>query len=83
VGFSPQPSEAERLIIGYQYALLRRTIPELSGTAVAGERTTLLLWFAVLFVGVAVGLVGLVMATAGKWARHWGDPRIHIAVQMT
>jgi len=44
VGFSPQPSEAERLIIGYQYALLRRTIPELSGTAVAGERTTLLLW---------------------------------------
>jgi hypothetical protein len=65
LGYSPQPNEAEMLIVGYQYAFLHRSFPELEGTAVEEERTALLLWFTVLFVGVAIGLVGVVIASVG------------------
>jgi hypothetical protein len=66
LGYSPQPNEAEMLIVGYRYAFLRQSFPELEGTAVEQERTALLLWFAVLFVGLAIGLVGVVMAASGN-----------------
>ena len=65
LGYSPHPSEAEVLIVGYQYAFLRRTFPEFEGTPVERERTAIFLWFAVLFVGVAIGLVGVVIAATG------------------
>jgi hypothetical protein len=65
LGYSPQPNEAEMLIVGYRYAFLRRSFPEFEGTAVEQERTALLLWFADLFVGLAVGLTGAILAATG------------------
>ena len=65
LGYSAPPSESEVLIAGYQYAFLRRSFPEFKGTSVEQERTALLLWFAVFFVGLAIGLVGIAIATSG------------------
>jgi hypothetical protein len=65
LGYPSQPTEAEMLIVGYRYAFLRRSFPEFEGTAVERERTAIFLWFAVLFVGVAIGLVGVVIAATG------------------
>jgi hypothetical protein len=66
LGYSPQPNEAEMLIVGYQYAFLRRSFPEFEGTAVEQERTALLLWFSVFFVGLSIGLAGVVMAATAN-----------------
>jgi hypothetical protein len=65
LGYSPQPNEGEMLVVAYQYAFLRRSFPEFGGTAIEQKRTALLLWFAVFFVGVAIGLGGLVIAAVG------------------
>jgi hypothetical protein len=54
------------LIVGYRYAFLRRSFPEFEGTAIGQQRTALFLWFLVFFVGLAIGLVGVVMAAAGN-----------------
>ena len=54
------------LIVGYTYALLRRPFSELEGTAVERERNRLLIWFTLLFTGVAIGLQGLVLAATGE-----------------
>jgi hypothetical protein len=66
LGYSPQPNEAEMLIVGYLYAFLRRSFPEFEGTAVEQQRTAILLWFSVFFVGLSVGLAGVVIAAAGN-----------------
>jgi hypothetical protein len=60
-GYSSPPSEAELFVIGYQYALLRRSFPELDGTSVQRGQNALLLWFILLFAGVLIGLAGLVV----------------------
>jgi len=66
LGYSPQPTEAEMLIVGYRYAFLRRSFPEFKGTSVEEERTALLLWFSIFFVGLAIGLVGIAIAASGN-----------------
>jgi hypothetical protein len=66
LGYSPQPSEAEMLIVGCRYAVLRRSFPEFEGTAIEQLRTALFLWFAVFFVGLAIGLLGAVVAATGN-----------------
>ena len=45
LGYSSPPSEAEILIFGYQYALLRKPFPELNGTAVQLRQSALSVWF--------------------------------------
>ena len=60
-GYSSPPSEAEILIVGYQYALLRKPFPELDGTTVQLRQRALSLWFVFLFAGVLIGLAGLVI----------------------
>ena len=52
--------------MGYRYALLRRPFAELEGTVVERKRNRLLIWFALLFSGVAIGLLGLVLAATGE-----------------
>jgi len=64
LGYSSPPSEAELLMVGYKYALLRRPFPELDGTAVQRGHNVLLLWFILLFAGVLIGLAGLVVEAA-------------------
>jgi hypothetical protein len=59
LGYSDKSVEASLLIVGYQYAVLRRPFEEMSGTSLERERNALLLWFAVMFVGVAVGIAGV------------------------
>ena len=66
LGYSAQPNDSEMLIVGYTYALLRRPFSELEGTAVERERNRLLIWFTLLFTGVAIGLQGLVLAATGE-----------------
>jgi hypothetical protein len=61
LGYSSPPSEAEILIVGYQYALLRKPFPELDGTTVQLRQRALSLWFVFLFAGVLIGLAGLVI----------------------
>jgi hypothetical protein len=61
LGYSSPPSEAELMIVGYQYALLRRHFPELDGTAVHRGQNALLLWFVLAFAGVLIGLMGIVV----------------------
>jgi hypothetical protein len=55
-----------RLIVGYRYAVLRRSFPEFEGTAIEQQRTALFLWFAVFFVGLGIGLLGAVVAATGN-----------------
>jgi hypothetical protein len=59
LGYSEKSFEGSLMVIGYQYAVLRRPFFEMNGTSL--ERNALLLWFAVLFTGVALGIAGLVM----------------------
>ena len=66
LGYSAQPNDSEILIVGYRYALLRRPFAELEGTVVERKRNRLLIWFALLFSGVAIGLLGLVLAATGE-----------------
>jgi hypothetical protein len=65
-GYSAQPNDSEMLIVGYRYALLRRPFAELEGTAVERDRNRLLIWFALLFTGLTIGLVGLALAATGE-----------------
>jgi hypothetical protein len=60
-GYSSPPGEAELMIVGYKYALLRRPFPELDGTAAQRKRSSLGFWFVLLFAGVLVGLAGIVV----------------------
>jgi len=61
LGYSEKSAEASLMIIGYQYAVLRRPFLEMSGTSLERERSELLLWFAVMFIGVALGIAGIAM----------------------
>jgi hypothetical protein len=61
LGYSDKSVEASLLIVGYQHAVLRRHSQEMSGTSLERERSALLLWFAVMFIGVAVGIAGVAM----------------------
>ena len=61
IGYSDKSVQGSLLIVGYQYAVLRRPFQEMSGTSLERERIALLLWFAVMFIGVAVGIAGLAM----------------------
>jgi hypothetical protein len=61
LGYSEKSAEASLMIIGYQYAVLRRPFLEMSGTSLERERSELLLWFAVMFIGVALGVAGIAM----------------------
>jgi hypothetical protein len=61
LGYSEKSFEGSLMVIGYQYAVLRRPFFEMNGTSLERERNALLLWFAVLFTGVALGIAGLVM----------------------
>jgi len=49
------------MVIGYQYAVLRRPFLEMNGTSLERERGVLLLWFVVFFTGLALCIAGLVM----------------------
>jgi len=49
------------MIVGYQYAVLRRPFLEIRGTSLEFERSELLVWFAVIFIGVALGIAGIAM----------------------
>jgi hypothetical protein len=57
-GYSEKPVEASLMIVGYQYSVLRRPFPEIHGTCLERERTALLLWFAIMFIGVVLLLAG-------------------------
>jgi hypothetical protein len=59
LGFLDKPVEASLLIVAYQYSVLRRYSSEMTGTLLERERSTLLMWFAVMFLGVAVGIAGV------------------------
>jgi hypothetical protein len=61
LGYSEKSVESSLMIVGYQYAVLRRPFLEMSGTSLERERTALLLWFAVMFAGVALGVAGISM----------------------
>jgi hypothetical protein len=61
LGYSEKSAEVSLMIIGYQYAVLRRPFLEMSGTSLEHERSELLLWFAVMFIGVALGIAGIAM----------------------
>jgi hypothetical protein len=61
VGYSDKFADASLMIIGYQYAVLRRPFLQMSGTSVERHRSELLLWFAVMFIGVALGIVGVAL----------------------
>src|SRR6202790_1822542 len=54
LGYSEKSVESSLMIVGYQYAVLRRPFLEMSGTSLERERSALLLWFAVMFTGVAL-----------------------------
>jgi hypothetical protein len=57
-GLSEKPAEASLIIVGYQYAVLRRPFPEIHGTCLERERSALLLWFVIMFIGVVLVLAG-------------------------
>ncbi len=61
LGYTHKPVEASLMIVGYQYAVLRRPYPEIDGTSLERARSEMLLWFAVMFLGVAIGMLGIVM----------------------
>jgi hypothetical protein len=61
LGYSEKSAEASLMIIGYRYAVLRHPFLEMSGTSLERERSELLLWFAILFIGVALGIAGIAM----------------------
>jgi hypothetical protein len=61
LGYSEKSAEASLTIIGYQYAVLRRPFLEMGGTSLERERSELLLWFAIMFIGVALGIAGIAM----------------------
>jgi hypothetical protein len=46
------------MIVGYQFAVLRRPFPKIHGTCLECERSALLLWFAIMFVGVVLVFAG-------------------------
>jgi hypothetical protein len=64
LGYNSPPSEAELLILGYQYALLRKLFPELEGTAIQLRRRGLTLGFVFLFTGALIILAGFVIEFA-------------------
>jgi hypothetical protein len=64
LGYSGKSIEASLLIVSYQYAVLRRPFQELDGTSLERERRALLIWFAVMFIGIAVGIAGVAMEVA-------------------
>jgi hypothetical protein len=64
LGYANKSVEASLLIVGYQYAVLRRPFQEMSGTSLERERSALLFWFALIFIGFAVGLVGVAIQVA-------------------
>ncbi|MDB6086223.1 MAG: hypothetical protein JWN43_4104 [Gammaproteobacteria bacterium] len=61
LGYSEKSVESSLMIVGYQYAVLRRPFLEMSGTSPEREKSALLLWFAVMFTGVALGVAGIAM----------------------
>jgi hypothetical protein len=54
----------ELFVVGWQYAVLPGSFPELSGTAVERERTAILLWFMLFFMGIAIAVSGIAMQVA-------------------
>ena len=60
-GYPEKAAKSSLMIIGYEYAVLRRPFLELSGTSLEHERSELLLWFVVIFIGVALGIAGIAM----------------------
>jgi hypothetical protein len=56
LGFPPEPTESALLIVGYQYTLLRRRIPQLEGSRLESERASIGLWY-VLFIAGAMLIV--------------------------
>ncbi len=61
LGYSNKLYEGSLMVIGYQYAVLRRPFSEMTGTSFERERNALLLWFVALLAGVALGIAGFVM----------------------
>jgi hypothetical protein len=61
LGFSEKSLDGSLMVVGYQYAVLRRPFLEMNGTYLERERNALLIWYLILFTGVALGLAGLVM----------------------
>lgn len=59
LGYTEKPVEVSLMIVGYQYAVLRRPFLEIGGTSLERERSEILTWFAVMFLGVALGMVGI------------------------
>lgn len=57
-GYSEKPVEASLMIVGYQYAVLRRPFSEIHGTCLERERGALLIWFAIMFLGCVLILAG-------------------------
>jgi hypothetical protein len=65
LGFSGKSEEASLMIVGYQYAVLRRPFPEVSGTSMERKKRALLLWFVLMFGGLVLGVMGFVMEALG------------------
>lgn len=61
LGYTQKPVAASLMIVGFQYVVLRRPFPEIGGTSLERERSEMLIWFAVMFAGVALGMVGIAM----------------------
>jgi hypothetical protein len=61
LGFSEKSFDGSLMVVGYQYAVLRRSFLEMNGTYLERERNALLFWYIILFTGAALGLAGLVM----------------------
>jgi hypothetical protein len=59
LGYTHKPVEASLMIVGYQYTVLRRPFLEIGGTSLERARSEMLLWFAVMFLGVAVRMLGI------------------------
>jgi hypothetical protein len=60
LGYAERSLEGSLMVVGYQYAVLRRPFLEMDGTSLERERNALLLWYVVFFTGVSLGIAGLV-----------------------
>jgi hypothetical protein len=60
-GYTEKPVEASLMIVGYQYAVLRRPFSEIHGTYLERERGALLIWFVMFFLGCVLVLAGFVI----------------------
>ena len=62
LGYSWPPRESELLVVGFQYAFVRRAYPGLEGTPVEAQRNMLALWCALFVAGAVIGFAGLVLS---------------------